>query len=139
MGLAEPLCLLPGAVGLRRGLLPMRLNLQSPASLGTPRVLLQPSPVALTLALGAPVLVEMVRPGSRVPELHSELLCTFPLVSMAITPCRSLQICHVCAETVNHPRNLLQDKSVKNFPQGTCHHFPECRENLCHDNCNVNG
>lgn len=110
-----------------------------PSESSLPRVLLQPSPVALTLALGAPVLVEMVRPSSRVPELHSELLCTFPLVSMAITPCRSLQICHVCAETVNHPRNLLQDKSVKNFPQGTCHHFPECRENLCHDNCNVNG
>lgn len=61
MGLAEPLCLLPGAAGLCRGLQPQRLNLLSPASLGTPRVLLLPSPVSLTLALGALVLVEMVR------------------------------------------------------------------------------
>lgn len=63
MGLAEPLCLFPGAAGLRRGLLLMRLNLLSPAFLGILRVLLQPSPVALTLALGAPVLVVMVRTG----------------------------------------------------------------------------
>lgn len=58
----------------------MRLNLLSPASLGTAGFLL-PSPVALTLALAAPVLVGMVRgePCSRVPELLSWLLGTAPL------------------------------------------------------------
>lgn len=61
MGLAEPLCLLPSAAGLLRGLPPARLYLPGPASLGTLRVLLQRRPVAPTIALGAPVLVEMVR------------------------------------------------------------------------------
>lgn len=57
MGLAEPLCLLPGAASLLRGLPPAQLCcLLSSASLGTLRVLPQLSPVALPLEPGAAAL-----------------------------------------------------------------------------------
>lgn len=79
MGLAEPLCLLPGAASLLRGLPPEQLCLLSSASLGTLRVLPQLSPVTLPLEPGAAALVETVRTSSRVPELPLELLGTCPL------------------------------------------------------------
>lgn len=87
MGLAEPLCLLPGAASLLRGFPPAQLCLLSSASLGTLRVLPQLSPVALPLELGAAALVEMVRTTSRVPELPLGLLstCSLPPWQLALT------------------------------------------------------
>ena len=79
MGLAEPLCLLPGAASLLRGLLPAQLCLLSSAFLGTLRVLPQLSSVALPLEPGVAALVEMVRTSIRAPELPLGLLGTCPL------------------------------------------------------------